>query len=82
MGRYYYDKNSITNSTCDVICHQVNCRGAMNSGVAKAVREKWPEVYVNYKFWCDANAAEDLANFLPAFADCFCNASRLAGSVS
>ena len=31
MGRYYYDKNSITNSTCDVICHQVNCRGAMNS---------------------------------------------------
>lgn len=60
MGRYYYDKNSITNSTCDVICHQVNCRGAMNSGVAKAVREKWPEVYVNYKFWCDVNAAEDL----------------------
>lgn len=55
-----YVKGDITNSDCDIICHQVNCRGAMNSGVAKAVREKWPEVYVNYKFWCDINAAEDL----------------------
>ena len=48
-----YIKGDITNSDCDIICHQVNCRGAMNSGVAKAIREKWPEVYVNYKFWCD-----------------------------
>ena len=55
-----YVKGDITNSNCDIICHQVNCQGAMNSGVAKAIREKWPEVYVNYKFWCDINAAEDL----------------------
>ena len=48
-----YVKDDITNSNCDIICHQVNCQGAMNSGVAKAIREKWPEVYVNYKFWCD-----------------------------
>lgn len=55
-----YVKGDITNSDCDIICHQVNCRGAMNSGVAKAVRERWPEAYVNYKFWCDINATEDL----------------------
>ena len=48
-----YVKGDITNSNCDIICHQVNCQGAMNSGVAKAIREKWPEVYVNYKFWYD-----------------------------
>ena len=57
-----YVKGDITKSDCDIICHQVNCQGAMNSGVAKAIREKWPEVYVNYKFWCDRE--EDKANLL------------------
>lgn len=57
----HYVKGDITKSDCDIICHQVNCQGAMNSGVAKAIREKWPEVYVNYKFWCDREEyAEDL----------------------
>ena len=38
---------------CEYICHQVNCQGAMNSGVAKAIREKWPIVYTEYKNICD-----------------------------
>ncbi len=32
----------------DYICHQVNCQGAMNSGVAKAIRTEYPIVYENY----------------------------------
>ena len=47
-----YIKGDITKSNCDIICHQVNCQGAMNSGVAKAIREKWPEVYEQYKDLC------------------------------
>ena len=35
-------------SDCDYICHQVNCQGKMNSGIAKSIREKWPVVYQNY----------------------------------
>ena len=31
-----------------VIFHQVNCQMAMNSGIAKAIREKWPIVYGEY----------------------------------
>ena len=31
-----------------IICHQVNCQGKMNSGVAKCVREKFPEVFEKY----------------------------------
>ena len=31
-----------------VICHQVNCQGRMRSGVAAAIRQKWPEVYESY----------------------------------
>lgn len=30
------------------ILHGVNCRGVMGSGVAKAIREKWPEVFERY----------------------------------
>lgn len=58
----HYVKGDITKSNCDIICHQVNCQGAMNSGVAKAIREKWPEVYEYYKIWCDRE--EDKANLL------------------
>lgn len=35
-------------SDCDYICHQVNCQGKMNSGIAKSIREKWPIVYQEY----------------------------------
>lgn len=30
------------------ICHQVNCQGVMGSGIAKAVRQRWPNVYEAY----------------------------------
>ena len=36
-------------SGADIICHQVNCQGKMNSGVAKQIREKWPEVFTIYR---------------------------------
>lgn len=42
-------KGDIFESEEDVILHQVNCRGKMNSGVAKQVREKYPWVYGAYK---------------------------------
>ena len=57
----HYVKGDITKSDCDIICHQVNCQGAMNSGVAKAIREKWPEVYDSYRAWCKR---ADNANWL------------------
>lgn len=46
-------KCDIFESGADIICHQVNCQGAMNSGVAKQVREKYPEVYRQYRRWCE-----------------------------
>lgn len=49
-------EGNILNSGADVICHQVNCMGAMNSGVAKAIRQRWPQVYTEYR-----NAARDLS---------------------
>ena len=43
-----YKIGDITNAEEHIICHQVNCQGKMNSGVAKAIREKWPEAYNKY----------------------------------
>ena len=44
-----FHNGNILDSGADIICHQVNCQGKMNSGVAKAIREKWPEVYDRYR---------------------------------
>lgn len=44
----YFVKGDITKSDCKYICHQVNCRCKMGSGVAKAIRTKWPVVYTEY----------------------------------
>ena len=46
-----FHNGNILDSGADYICHQVNCQGAMNSGVAKAIRTKWPEAYNEYRAW-------------------------------
>jgi O-acetyl-ADP-ribose deacetylase (regulator of RNase III) len=46
-------KCDIFESGADVICHQVNCQGVMGSGVAKQVRERYPDVFTYYKERCD-----------------------------
>lgn len=43
---------NIITATEPIICHQVNCMGVMNSGVAKAIRQKWPIVFDKYKQYC------------------------------
>lgn len=47
-------KCDIFESGADVICHQVNCQGVMGSGIAKQVREKYPNVYTEYQTYCKA----------------------------
>lgn len=54
-----HKKGNLLNSDCDYICHQVNCQGKMNSGIAKSIRERWPQVYHNYfSKWCQNMYAE------------------------
>ena len=47
-----YVKGDLLESDCDYICHQVNCQGVMNSGIAKQIREKWPWVFSSYAIYC------------------------------
>ena len=39
---------NILESKEDFICHQVNCKGVMGAGVARALYEKWPQVKSEY----------------------------------
>lgn len=47
----YFHKGDLLKTNYQYICHQVNCQGKMNSGVAKAIREKWPVVFEKYQEW-------------------------------
>lgn len=49
----------------DIICHQVNCKGVMGSGIAKQIRTKYPEVYEEYHKYCEsANLVSNSASML------------------
>lgn len=58
-----YIKDDITNVTSGLVVHGTNCRGAFGSGVAGAVRRKWPEVYTAFKNSPDGTGM--LGNFIP-----------------
>lgn len=42
-------KCNMFDSGADIFCHQVNCQGEMNTGVAAQVRQRYPWVYAEYK---------------------------------
>ena len=44
-----YIEGNILDITNGIICHQVNTQGVMGAGLAKQIRDKWPNVYFDYK---------------------------------
>lgn len=40
-------------SDSSIICHQVNCLGVMGAGIAKQMKQKYPENFERYKELCD-----------------------------
>lgn len=42
-------KGNILDARHGIICQQVNCRMVMGAGLAKAIRNKWPHVYSEYR---------------------------------
>ena len=45
-------EGNLLESDVDIIVHQVNCRGVMGAGVAKQIREKFPNTYLQYHHLC------------------------------
>lgn len=44
-----YKKGNLLDSGCNIICHQVNCQGVMGSGIAKQIRDRYPNIYEGYR---------------------------------
>lgn len=44
-------EGNILDITEGIICHQVNCQGVFNAGLAKQIREKYPQGYASYMEW-------------------------------
>ena len=40
---------NLLNNDADIIVQQVNCKGVMGAGIAKSIRNKYPEVYDIYR---------------------------------
>ena len=51
-------KGDLVNGNYTIFCHQVNCKGRMGSGIAAQIKNKYPEVFNEYKFHCNAGLAE------------------------
>lgn len=59
-----YKKGDVTEAAEKVILHGCNCQGVMGSGVAKVVREKFPEAFKRYKDMCDHFSPEERERLL------------------
>lgn len=44
-----YFEGDLIKSHCDIICHQVNCQGVMGAGIAKQIKETYPDVFDWYR---------------------------------
>ena len=44
-----YIKGDILDVTKGIIVQQVNCIGVMGAGLAKQIKDKWPDIYNSYK---------------------------------
>lgn len=67
-------KCNMFDSGADIFCHQVNCQGEMNTGVAAEVRKRYPWVYAEYKLFCNMLASPEGA--LGAYVQCFIDEKR------
>jgi O-acetyl-ADP-ribose deacetylase (regulator of RNase III) len=48
-----YIKGDLFDTDCKYIAHGCNCQGVMGSGVAKTVRELYPECFKAYSNYCE-----------------------------
>jgi O-acetyl-ADP-ribose deacetylase (regulator of RNase III) len=50
-------KQNILSVKEGIIAHQVNCLGVMGAGLAKAIKNKWPEVFEKYSEFCKSSTS-------------------------
>lgn len=58
----YIKQGDLLMADVNYICHQVNCRGKMKSGIAKSIREKYPKAYTDYMLWYEQSGSDGMFN--------------------
>jgi len=66
-----YIKKDITTVEKGVVCHGVNCQQTMGSGVAKAIKEKWPIIYDIYMTKAKGKHMLGVADVVPIKEDLY-----------
>lgn len=51
---------NILQCTENIIVHQTNCQGVMGSGLAKQIKEAYPEVYQAYLYYCKTTLPQEI----------------------
>lgn len=49
----------VTDVSYDIFCHQTNCKGVMGAGLARQIKEAYPEVYAENVAYCELNKADN-----------------------
>ena len=48
-----YFNGDLLESSCNIICHQVNTIGVMGAGIAAQIKSRYPECFQEYKALCN-----------------------------
>lgn len=52
---FHYIKQDVTKVTHGIVAHGCNCQGVMGSGVALAIKRKWPSAFDAYVRLCETH---------------------------
>lgn len=77
-----YKKGNLIHAQEKFILHGCNAQGRMGSGVAKAIRDRWPEVFKPYKEYCDSDSTHRGANILGTILPVDCEDKVVLNAIS
>lgn len=75
---------NILSTSADIICQQVNCQGVMGSGLAKKIRQNYPNCYEEYRKFCKNRSPNDLlgkVNFVNCTSKCWGNRTIIIANI-
>lgn len=65
-----FEHKDVTTVESGIIIHGCNAQGVMGSGVAGALRRKWPQIFDSYKASCDRVWPAGRSELLGTFTSC------------
>ena len=74
-------QGNILDAPEDIICHQVNTKSVMGAGLAKQIRNKYPEVYPSYQRYCKGCKDGNPQNLLGEVQTILCSDGKIVANL-